>query len=45
MLNEFMVRLCGMEWLYCNGDCKNCNKPEYYATNKLTEVKENKDAE
>lgn len=45
MPNEFMVRLCGMEWLYCNGDCKNCNKPEYYATNKLTEVKENNDAE
>lgn len=32
---KVMLRLCGTEYKYCDGICKNCNEPEYHATNRL----------
>lgn len=34
---KVMFRLCGTEYKYCDGICKNCNEPEYHATNKIQE--------
>jgi hypothetical protein len=32
---KVMLRLCGTEYKYCDGICKNCNEPEYHATNSI----------
>lgn len=34
---KVMLRLCGTEYKYCDGICKNCNEPEYHTTNKIQE--------
>lgn len=35
VVRETKLRLCGTEYKYCDGDCKNCNETEYHATNKI----------